>query len=424
MKNLDEFINYINKNMTGKFKDDIAIFYRNILPKDRQLTIDESLEVIKKCPKLFTVLLGINPDNVLVNSSSLYSAFKTMTEDQEVENDFNAENIINERDKVYFSDMDYESLKLAKGDLDLLRQHLSEIGPIKILTGQEVTNLFKKYNNKMVDEETRNDARNTIWIHNLKLSASMAKKYCGRGVPILDLIQQGHMGLLRAIEKYDYTLGYNFSTYATWWVKQSMTRYIADNAFTVRVPVHIQEKVNKIRTYVSSYIAANNCEPTKAEILSALKDFGVTEKTYDLYKYITTNGFVISLDKKVSTDASEDADATLGDFISSDEDGIGFDEKLVNKLAMSEFQNTLLMCGLKPRELKILKLRYGIEDGRTRTLEEVGREFGVTRERIRQIEVKALRKLRNRKNRELLKQFREDYGMKEEYDPWTKSLGR
>ena len=418
MKNLDEFINYINNNMTGKFKDDLATFYRNILPKDSQLTIDESIKVINKCPKLFTVLLNINPDNVLVNNSSIYSAFKTMTEDQDVENDFDEENIINERDKAYFSDMDYESLRLAKGDLDILRQHLSEIGPIEVLDNKKITNLFKQY------EKGDEEARNTIWIHNLKLSASMAKKYCGRGIPILDLIQQGHMGILRAIEKYDYKLGYNFSTYATWWIKQSMTRYIADNAFAVRVPVHVQERVNKIRTYVNSYISANNCEPTKAEILSALKDFGVTEKIYELYKYVTTNGFVISLDKKVSADASEEADATIGDFIPADEEG--FDEELAEKITMDGFEETLLSCGLKPRELAILKLRYGFVDGRVHTLEDVGDrpEFNVTRERIRQIEQKALRKLRRGPNRKKMLQYREDYGTKEEKSNMSKRLRR
>lgn len=414
MKNLDEFINYINKNLTGELKFDNDFFYRNILSNDKRLTIDESITIMHKCPKLFSIMLTINPENKLVSNSSLYSAFKTMTEDEEVNNDFDEDKIVNARDEAYFSDMNLEALKANRKDIDLLKLHLSEIGPIPLLSKKETVDLFKRY------EKGDEEARNKILTHNLKLSVSIAKRYIGRGVAIMDLIEQGYIGLMRAIEKFDYRRGYNFSTYATWWVRQSIVRYIADHALAIRIPVHMHESINKIKIYAEAYIKANNCEPSKEEVINAT---GVKEKAYELYEYINSNSYVISLDKPVIGDGTEDSESCVGDFLSVDESE-GFDNQVVNKLAYDKFDEILENCGLNERELKIIKLRYGFIDDKTHTLEEVGREFGITRERVRQIEVKALRKLRARKNAEKLNQFSESYGTREEENYWPYSLRR
>ena len=260
---------------------------------------------------------------------------------------------------------------------DPVRMYLREIGRIPLLTFDQELDLAKR----ILDGDE--DAKKQLAESNLRLVVSIAKKYVGRGMLFLDLIQEGNMGLIKAVEKFDYTKGFKFSTYATWWIRQAITRAIADQARTIRIPVHMVETINKLIRTSRHLLQQLGREPTPEEIAEEMEI--PVEKVMEIQKIAQDP---VSLE----TPIGEEDDSHLGDFIQDDDSPAPHDSAAYTLLKeqLEEVMNTLT-----PREAKVLKLRFGLEDGKARTLEEVGREFEVTRERIRQIEAKALRKLRH-----------------------------
>ena len=260
---------------------------------------------------------------------------------------------------------------------DPVRMYLREIGRIPLLTFDEELELAKRILND--DEE----ARQKLAESNLRLVVSIAKKYVGRGMLFLDLIQEGNMGLIKAVEKFDYTKGFKFSTYATWWIRQAITRAIADQARTIRIPVHMVETINKLIRTSRHLLQQLGREPLPEEIAKEMEIS--VEKVLEIQKIAQDP---VSLE----TPIGDEDDSHLGDFI-QDDDSPAPQDSAAYTLLKEQLEE--VMKTLTPREAKVLKLRFGLEDGKARTLEEVGKEFEVTRERIRQIEAKALRKLRH-----------------------------
>ena len=270
---------------------------------------------------------------------------------------------------------------------DPVRMYLKEIGKVNLLTTEEEIELAMKMTEG--DEEAKQQMAEA----NLRLVVSIAKRYVGRGMLFLDLIQEGNLGLIKAVEKFDYTKGYKFSTYATWWIRQAITRAIADQARTIRIPVHMVETINKVMRISRQLLQELGHDPTPEEIAD---DMGMpVEKVREILK-------IAQEPVSLETPIGEEEDSHLGDFI-PDEDASEPAEAASFTLLKEQLSDVL--GTLTPREEKVLRLRFGIEDGRTRTLEEVGREFSVTRERIRQIEAKALRKLRHPSRSKKLKDF-------------------
>lgn len=271
------------------------------------------------------------------------------------------------------TDTSYEGINVD----DPVRMYLREIGRIPLLTFDQELDLAKR----ILDGDE--DAKKRLAESNLRLVVSIAKKYVGRGMLFLDLIQEGNMGLIKAVEKFDYTKGFKFSTYATWWIRQAITRAIADQARTIRIPVHMVETINKLIRTSRHLLQQLGREPTPEEIAEEMEI--PVEKVMEIQKIAQDP---VSLE----TPIGEEDDSHLGDFIQDDDSPAPHDSAAYTLLKeqLEEVMNTLT-----PREAKVLKLRFGLEDGKARTLEEVGREFEVTRERIRQIEAKALRKLRH-----------------------------
>jgi len=271
------------------------------------------------------------------------------------------------------TDTSYEGISVD----DPVRMYLREIGKIPLLTFDEELELAKRI------LEGDEEAKQKLAESNLRLVVSIAKKYVGRGMLFLDLIQEGNMGLIKAVEKFDYTKGFKFSTYATWWIRQAITRAIADQARTIRIPVHMVETINKLIRTSRNLLQQMGREPTPEEIAKEMEI--PVEKVVEIQKIAQDP---VSLE----TPIGEEEDSHLGDFIQDEDSPAPHDAASYTLLKeqLEEVMNTLT-----PREAKVLKLRFGLEDGKSRTLEEVGKEFNVTRERIRQIEAKALRKLRH-----------------------------
>ncbi len=271
---------------------------------------------------------------------------------------------------------------------DPVKMYLKEIGRVELLNHEQEIELAKRI---LEGDEA---AKKELAAANLRLVVSIAKRYVGRGMLFLDLIQEGNMGLIKAVEKFDYTKGFKFSTYATWWIRQAITRAIADQARTIRIPVHMVETINKLTRIQRQLVQELGREPSAEEI--AEKMDGMTpEKVREIQK--------ISLEPvSLETPIGEEDDSHLGDFI-EDEGAMSPDDYAANELLKDELNDVLLE--LTDREEKVLRLRFGLDDGRTRTLEEVGKEFNVTRERIRQIEAKALRKLKHPSRSKRLKDF-------------------
>ena len=271
---------------------------------------------------------------------------------------------------------------------DPVKMYLKEIGRVPLLKPEDEPEIAKRI--EAGDEE----ARNILISSNLRLVVSIAKKYVGRGMLFLDLIQEGNMGLVKAVEKFDYTKGFKFSTYATWWIRQAITRAIADQARTIRIPVHMVETINKLTRVQRQLVQELGRDPS-AEEISARMDGITPEKVREIQK--------IALEPvSLETPIGEEDDSHLGDFI-EDKEALSPDQYASNQLLKDEINSVL--SGLTDREEKVLRLRFGLYDGRTRTLEEVGKEFNVTRERIRQIEAKALRKLKHPTRSKRLKDF-------------------
>ena len=300
-------------------------------------------------------------------------------------------------DDLEIGDLDAEEeVELDKLDLsvpegvsieDPVRMYLKEIGKVSLLSAEEEIELAKKM------EEGDEEAKKRLAEANLRLVVSIAKRYVGRGMLFLDLIQEGNLGLIKAVEKFDYRKGYKFSTYATWWIRQAITRAIADQARTIRIPVHMVETINKLIRVSRQLLQELGCEPTPEEIAEEM-DMSV-ERVREILK-------ISQEPVSLETPIGEEEDSHLGDFIQDDNVPVPADAAAFTLLKeqLVEVLNTLT-----EREQKVLRLRFGLDDGRARTLEEVGKEFNVTRERIRQIEAKALRKLRHPSRSRKLKDY-------------------
>ena len=305
----------------------------------------------------------------------------------DTDDDVDIDNMIAEEEEV---DMENIDLSVPEGVSieDPVRMYLKEIGKVPLLSAEREIELAKRM------EEGDEDAKKELAEANLRLVVSIAKRYVGRGMLFLDLIQEGNLGLIKAVEKFDYHKGYKFSTYATWWIRQSITRAIADQARTIRIPVHMVETINKLTRVQRQLVQDLGRDPLPEEIAEKMENISA-EKVREIQK--------IALDPvSLETPIGEEDDSHLGDFI-EDKDTLSPDDYTNNQLLKDEI-NAVLQ-GLTEREEKVLRLRFGLLDGRTRTLEEVGKEFNVTRERIRQIEAKALRKLKNPNRCKRLRDF-------------------
>ncbi len=353
--------------------------------------------------------LEINDDDM----ADLFDWFKTESIDLIDDTDF--ENIDMSDDILLDNDDDLEPLEdLDKFDNDELedlpkisvnfgasntyskindpvKMYLKDIGQVNLLKPEQEPEIARRA------KEGDMEAHNMLISANLRLVVSIAKKYVGRGMLFLDLIQEGNMGLVKAVEKFDHTKGFKFSTYATWWIRQAITRAIADQARTIRIPVHMVETINKLSRIQRQLVQDLGRDPTAEEISAKMENIS-PEKVREIQK--------IALDPvSLETTIGEEDDSHLGDFI-EDKDAISPHQYANIQLLKDEINNVLKL--LTEREEKVLRLRFGLEDGRNRTLEEVGKEFNVTRERIRQIESKALRKLRHPTKSKRLKDFKEN----------------
>lgn len=305
----------------------------------------------------------------------------------------NAEDLILDNDDIILDDEDeveiIDDVDVLEGvsTEDPVRMYLKEIGNVPLLTTEQEVELAKRV--EAGDEE----AKKQLTEANLRLVVSIAKKYVGRGMPFLDLIQEGNMGLMKAVDKFDYSKGYKFSTYATWWIRQAITRGIADTGRTIRVPVHMVETINKTLRMTRTLLQELGREPTPEEVAERLN-----VPVARVREVLKISRDPVSLD----TPIGEEDDSHLGDFI-EDDSALSPADSAAFSMLRAELSTALE--SLTDRERQVVRLRFGLEDGRARTLEEVGKEFNVTRERIRQIEAKALRKLRHPSRSKRLKDF-------------------
>ncbi len=310
-------------------------------------------------------------------------------EDLDLDEDLFMEDDIEEEEEI---DMENIDLSVPEGISveDPVRMYLKEIGKVPLLSSEDEIELAKKI--ELGDE----DAKQRLTEANLRLVVSIAKRYVGRGMQFLDLIQEGNLGLIKAVEKFDYRKGYKFSTYATWWIRQAITRAIADQARTIRIPVHMVETINRLVRVSRQLLQELGREPVPEEI-AARADMQV-DRVREIMK-------VSQEPVSLETPIGEEEDSHLGDFIQDEQVAVPADAAT---FTMLHEQLMEVLDTLTEREQKVLKLRFGLDDGRPRTLEEVGKEFNVTRERIRQIEAKALRKLRHPSRSKKLKDYLDD----------------
>ena len=311
-----------------------------------------------------------------------------------IESDDDEDGLVRHGSSFLIEEVEAEAEKVEEVDVlegvsteDPVRMYLKEIGNVPLLTSEQEVELARRV--EAGDEE----AKKALTEANLRLVVSIAKKYVGRGMPFLDLIQEGNMGLMKAVDKFDYTKGYKFSTYATWWIRQAITRGIADTGRTIRVPVHMVETINKTLRMTRQLLQELGREPTPEEVAERL-----SVPVSRVREVLKISRDPVSLD----TPIGEEDDSHLGDFI-EDDTALSPADSATFSMLREELANALE--SLTERERQVVKLRFGLEDGRARTLEEVGREFNVTRERIRQIEAKALRKLRHPSRSKRLKDF-------------------
>lgn len=376
----EEMKEEIKKNSKGKKQED----KKDITSEEAKKVKDEKVNSILKKAKekgqityedLAKELDDVEPDQI----DQVFDAFEEIGVDLLRDDDFEEEPDVEDLKEVEnlkldeITDTSYEGINVD----DPVRMYLREIGRIPLLTYEQELDLAKRI---LEDDE---EAKQKLAESNLRLVVSIAKKYVGRGMLFLDLIQEGNMGLIKAVEKFDYTKGFKFSTYATWWIRQAITRAIADQARTIRIPVHMVETINKLIRTSRHLLQQLGREPSVEEIAEEMEI--PVEKVMEIQKIAQDP---VSLE----TPIGEEDDSHLGDFIQDDDSPAPHDSAAYTLLKeqLEEVMNTLT-----PREAKVLKLRFGLEDGKARTLEEVGRQFQVTRERIRQIEAKALRKLRH-----------------------------
>ena len=359
--------------------------------KDKKLQIHDLVELGKAKGKLTTQEIMDAMEDFDFDPDQMDKLYEQL-ESQNIE-------IIDDFETAAFADLDFV-LDAAEGDTaepvavaegiaidDPVKVYLKEIGRVPLLSPEEEIDLAMR----IIDGDEY--AKKRLSEANLRLVVSIAKRYVGRGMQFLDLIQEGNLGLIKAVEKFDYTKGFKFSTYATWWIRQAITRAIADQARTIRIPVHMVETINKVKKVSSQLLHKNGHEPVAEEIANEL-DMPV-DKVREIMR-------VAQEPVSLETPIGEEEDSHLGDFIPDDEAPAPADaaSHTLLKEQLGEVLSTLTT-----RDEKVLRLRFGLEDGRPRTLEEVGKEFDVTRERIRQIEAKALRKLRHPSRSKKLKDF-------------------
>ncbi|MDY2746141.1 MAG: RNA polymerase sigma factor RpoD [Bacilli bacterium] len=379
----DETLDQIKKRFLEIGKKEKSIQQEDLLEATAHLDLsDEDIESLIEFFKNKNIKVESDEDEVSNLDDLEFDASKVNEDMSEAflddDSDFNME----DEEEVPYSDFDYDNIvdDTVKVN-DPVKMYLKEIGRVRLLSSEEEIELAKKI---LLGDE---DAKNELTQANLRLVVSIAKHYVGRGMLFLDLIKEGNLGLIKAVEKFDYTKGFKFSTYATWWIRQAITRAIADQARTIRIPVHMVETINKITRYKRSLIQELGREPTAQEISDRMDPASrlSPERIREIEK--------IALDPvSLETPIGEEDDSHLGDFI-EDKETQSPSEFTTKSLLKDELYS--VMKDLTDREERVLRLRYGLDDGRPRTLEEVGKEFGVTRERIRQIEAKAIRKLRH-----------------------------
>ena len=402
MKKINTMVKKINKYLSSS--ENIKKFNKVIIPfiLSNNLSIDESIILLEKIPALINIMKQIDFDN---DDLSIVHALDIVTgkEEKIEELDEKEIDLINsDTTALYFKDK-----KFGSQDVDYLKLYLLEISKYSILSKEEIMNLFEKYAN--AKEEEKENIRNTIVEHNLKLVVSIARKYVGRGVNFLDLIQEGNIGLYKMIEKYDYKSGYAFSTYATWWIRQSITRAIADYGRTIRIPVHVHESISKMLKVEKELTVELGHEPSDKEISERLNIS--LEKINNLRRYSES---ISSLDVPVVS-SNGDSDTTLADYIKDDDNEI---DELPDKMFYEEFAKELFEVDyLSEKQKTILRLRFGFDDGKPKTLEIIGKKLGLTRDRVRQIEIKALKKIRIYMYRQygfenIEEKFKSNYGLK------------
>lgn len=371
--------------------------------KDEQLKLDAVKELIQKGKKkgsltyreIMDTLQGIELtadqiDEVYEQLGRMGIEVIPETGEVEVLEKAAEDDIHEEADEAEEEEVDVDlSIPEGVGIDDPVRMYLKEIGRVPLLNAEEEIELAKRM------EQGDESAKRRLAEANLRLVVSIAKRYVGRGMLFLDLIQEGNLGLIKAVEKFDYVKGFKFSTYATWWIRQAITRAIADQARTIRIPVHMVETINKLIRVSRQLLQELGREPSPEEI--AIQMDITPERVREIMK-------IAQEPVSLETPIGEEEDSHLGDFI-PDEDAPAPSEAASFILLKEQLEEVLET--LTPREEKVLRLRFGLDDGRTRTLEEVGQEFGVTRERIRQIEAKALRKLRHPSRSKKLKDYLE-----------------
>ncbi len=329
------------------------------------------------------------------NSENIDLVEETEEEEDLDDDDYLASEDGEEEDSEKNIVINYEAASKYTKVNDPVKMYLKEIGRVPLLKADQEIEIAKRIEAGGEDAE---DAKKELVSANLRLVVAIAKKYTGRGMLFLDLIQEGNLGLIKAVDKFDYHKGFKFSTYATWWIRQAITRAIADQARTIRIPVHMVETINKMTRIQRQLVQELGRDPSAEEIAERMGNGISADKVREIQK--------IALDPvSLETPIGEEDDSHLGDFI-EDKATISPDQYANNALLKEEID--LVLQTLTEREEKVLRLRFGLEDGRTRTLEEVGKEFDVTRERIRQIEAKALRKLKNPTKCKRLKEFLDD----------------
>ena len=356
--------------------------------EQKKMTIDALMEQGKATGKLTTKEITDVLDELDFDTDQLASIISSCEQlNIEIVDDSVADDVLNDNDLNMSDDLEMTLSTEGIAIDDPVKIYLKEIGRVPLLSPDEETELAKRM------AEGASYAKKRLSEANLRLVVSIAKKYVGRGMQFLDLIQEGNLGLLKAVEKFDYTKGFKFSTYATWWIRQAITRAIADQARTIRIPVHMVETITKVKKVSSQLLHETGHDPSAEEIADKLEM--PAERVREIMRIAQDP---VSLE----TPIGEEEDSHLGDFIPDDDAPAPADA--ASLMLLKEQLNEVLST-LTDREAKVLRLRFGLEDGRSRTLEEVGKEFDVTRERIRQIEAKALRKLRHPSRSKKVKDF-------------------
>lgn len=356
--------------------------------EQKKMTIDALMEQGKATGKLTTKEITDVLDELDFDTDQLASIISSCEQlNIEIVDDSVADDVLNDNDLNMSDDLEMTLSTEGIAIDDPVKIYLKEIGRVPLLSPDEETELAKRM------AEGDSYAKKRLSEANLRLVVSIAKKYVGRGMQFLDLIQEGNLGLLKAVEKFDYTKGFKFSTYATWWIRQAITRAIADQARTIRIPVHMVETITKVKKVSSQLLHETGHDPSAEEIADKLEM--PAERVREIMRIAQDP---VSLE----TPIGEEEDSHLGDFIPDDAAPAPADA--ASLMLLKEQLNEVLST-LTDREAKVLRLRFGLEDGRSRTLEEVGKEFDVTRERIRQIEAKALRKLRHPSRSKKVKDF-------------------